>query len=56
MAPCLAEAGFDLTLAKAQLCLLSLAPSWPPLVFLHHLHLPAPEERELQGAFLLPCC
>ena len=56
MLPCLAEAVFDLALAELQLCPPSLASSWPPLAFLHRLQLPVPEERELQGAFLLPRC
>lgn len=56
MPPCVAEAGFDLALAK--LWLLSLPPSWFLLAFLHRLQLPVPEEekKELQGAFLLPRC
>lgn len=56
MPPCLSEAGFDPALAEPWPCPPSLAPSWPLLAFLHLLRLPAQEERELQGAFLLPCC
>lgn len=54
MPPCPAEAGSDPDLAKP--CPLSLSLSWLLLVFLHCLQLPAPEESELQGAFLLPRC
>lgn len=56
MSPCPSEAGFDLALAKLQSRPLSLAQSWPPINFLHHLQLPALKERELQSAFLLLRC
>lgn len=56
MPPYPAEAGSDPALAKPRPCLPSLVLSWPPPAFLHRLQLPVPEERELQGTFLLPRC